>query len=1023
MNLVHFGRIFSKCIVLSLIAGVSWGEDSLVAHYRFNEGSGTVLHDCSGHGNDGKIMGAVWTEGHQGTALDLEGRRDIAVCPDALLTRLRGPMTISVWIKSQSRKPQPLVIRGCWDLSLASGGIPVFAARDADADKRGKLRPVRSTQAIALDQWVMITGVYDTDRQVMEVYINDKLRGSLPKTDGSIGGPFRTKLLLGNNSRRGLDGLMGETRIYKRALSSDDIRELQKTTRPDKSIDIPGCRLRVTPYLFVGERKLHVQPYLVQPYPKEKIRVQVELFRKGGEKSLAEGVVEGLPSRTEKVHIFDLAGMESGEYEVRATVFTAVDNVLLAKVAQPVGLPEKKAWSDVKDVTFNDVPLPWISLIVESDDLVEPQMHEDQINVLSLGRAYTFGPHPMPEQISTAGHELLAKPIRLSGRVDGRDVQWNSGFPVVNKETDAEVVLSMKASDPALTFENQVTIEFDGLMRFDCTLKPEKKVRLEKLTIEIPFRREHARLIYYYRDKLFQPPGLLPEEGVVRAFNPAIWLGTEEYGLQWFTESDQDWYMADANRAIEIVPDGEEVILRLNLVTSPITLDPGAQPTLASVPQLQYTFGLQATPVKPITQGAWDLRINTTPVFNDQYALLDMEIEGKPAIQYYAEKGVETLFLKSSWNGIMMYPDCRGNEDKLHRMVKACHEQGMKLIVYLGSYFTDKSPEFEDYQQDFAAWRRPKPYSSYSYYGNTPPGKAHKTCLACNGSDSWREFMLAGAERLMDRFDIDGFFLDGLGTASPCHNVHHGCGVLKPNGRVTQSYPFFDCRDTVRRLRAIVKSHKPDGIIDFHAGGSLNSAIFSWVDNIWDGETILGPIRKADRKDRLLTEYLPLDLFRGQFLGRQWGVSTEFVCLNVPYPYEQLWAMTLLHDVPIRADDTGDDLRALQLESKIWNVMDAFERKEAEWRPYWTNSDCVSVQPKDAHVSLYNHPENGVLAVVSNLGKERAEVKVAFSLEKLGLAATSTARDAMSGEDLVIEGGLIVLDLGSVDWKLVWITP
>ena len=47
-----------------LVAGVqAQGDDGLVAEWHFDEGSGSVLKDSSGNGNDGVIQGATWTDG------------------------------------------------------------------------------------------------------------------------------------------------------------------------------------------------------------------------------------------------------------------------------------------------------------------------------------------------------------------------------------------------------------------------------------------------------------------------------------------------------------------------------------------------------------------------------------------------------------------------------------------------------------------------------------------------------------------------------------------------------------------------------------------------------------------------------------------------------------------------------------------------------------------------------------------------------------------------------------------------
>jgi hypothetical protein len=72
-------------------------------------------------------------------------------------------------------------------------------------------------------------------------------------------------------------------------------------------------------------------------------------------------------------------------------------------------------------------------------------------------------------------------------------------------------------------------------------------------------------------------------------------------------------------------------------------------------------------------------------------------------------------------------------------------------------------------------------------------------------------------------------------------------------------------------------------------------------------------------------------------------------------------------------------------------------------------------------VSLYKHPKNGVLAVVSNLSKDTATVHVQFHPEKLGLKPDPTITDALSRGPLYSENGLVDLSLAHLGWQIVWL--
>ena len=77
-------------------------ERDTIALYPFDEGSGSVVHDASGHGNDGKIYGARWTdEGINGKALKFDGVEDHIKVPHSPGLNLTDTYTIEAWVKGK----------------------------------------------------------------------------------------------------------------------------------------------------------------------------------------------------------------------------------------------------------------------------------------------------------------------------------------------------------------------------------------------------------------------------------------------------------------------------------------------------------------------------------------------------------------------------------------------------------------------------------------------------------------------------------------------------------------------------------------------------------------------------------------------------------------------------------------------------------------------------------------------------------------------------------------------------------
>ena len=87
-------------VLFVMPAGVqAQSDEGLVAEWHFDEGSGSVLKDSSGNGNDGVIHGATWVDGKYGKALRFDGVDDKVKLPYSVITGLTD-VTSEFWIKT-----------------------------------------------------------------------------------------------------------------------------------------------------------------------------------------------------------------------------------------------------------------------------------------------------------------------------------------------------------------------------------------------------------------------------------------------------------------------------------------------------------------------------------------------------------------------------------------------------------------------------------------------------------------------------------------------------------------------------------------------------------------------------------------------------------------------------------------------------------------------------------------------------------------------------------------------------------
>ena len=93
---------------LSAATGASAAGSGLVASYDFDAGSGSVLADRSGNGNNGVLSGATWSKsGKYGGALTFDGVDDWVTVADSSSLDLTKGMTIEAWVN-------PAALSGSW---------------------------------------------------------------------------------------------------------------------------------------------------------------------------------------------------------------------------------------------------------------------------------------------------------------------------------------------------------------------------------------------------------------------------------------------------------------------------------------------------------------------------------------------------------------------------------------------------------------------------------------------------------------------------------------------------------------------------------------------------------------------------------------------------------------------------------------------------------------------------------------------------------------------------------------------
>jgi len=594
-----------------------------------------------------------------------------------------------------------------------------------------------------------------------------------------------------------------------------------------------------------------------------------------------------------------------------------------------------------------------------------------------VGREIRFGENSLPESITVSGTELLAAPIRLVGTEDGEPIVWETDYatnecePFIQHRADDAVTLCGCLRSFRFVADTCITVEYDGMISIDLKLAtrgmtvPERyglqpwqdrQYRLDRLWLEIPLKRELASHYSVYPGSGYQTPdggtvpdssishsGRIPAPGMLMPFKGLCWYGNEDMGLGFFAENERNWQPADSDRVLELIPDGDVMLLRVHLLDShPAAWKDDPTQGLRLYEPVSFRFGLQPTPVKPFPEKPYLHRGLHLDCFIKVEGNYRDFLDAENRFDRLVEKGVTTLILHEKWNRSQNSFDISETSlEMLSYIVRQCHKRGIRVLPYFGYEIASMDPEWHDHGRRITA-RETDADGILRTRGGWYRFPAQRAYVLCYNTD-WRDRFIACVEKLMDECHIDGVYLDGTMIPWYCENVEHGCGWYDDAGKLRGSYPILAVRETFRRLYDVVDSR--GGMINVHLG-SPNFTALGFAHLCWYGEAM-----QTDYVQGGLSR-MPLDHFRAAYTGRNMGVPAEFIAYeNRPiWTFENALAMASIHGILPRPNDIE---WPLDLMAEVWKTVDAFPTERAAWLPYWKNA--VKTSDERVLVSYYRY--------------------------------------------------------------------
>ena len=612
------------------------------------------------------------------------------------------------------------------------------------------------------------------------------------------------------------------------------------------------------------------------------------------------------------------------------------------------------------------IPKPFLPVQTETEGLCH--------RITVADRVYTFGADGLLCSVTSQGVELLAAPVRFVCEEDGNPANWDRNYAqnesesFIQKRSDQDTVICGAMQSERFIIDIRSRVEFDGTVGIDLNLmtrgltvqqlfgqadaKP-IRFKLDKLWLEIPMKKDAVSLYHMYdnseiklADGTVLPKndmsrsGKLPEQSAMFPFKPIFWLGNEDRGLSWYAENDRNWQPADPDQAMEVITDGDAVILRARLLDShPETwtadYEDGAYGGYAP---LSFHFGLTATPVKPFPKQPYihnALHLDCGKKISGNYREF-LSSEGR--FDRLVEMGVTTLILHEKWNKSQNWfelSEFTGNQ--LKYICEECHKRGIKVLTYFGYEFSTMAQAWEMQSRIAVTGEDGKLQGGW---WRVPFQRAFTVCY----HSEYARLFLDGITKIMDTYHTDGVYLDGTAVPWYCCNVEHGCGWYDSKGKLHGSYPVRAVRDLFRALYEAVSAR--GGEINLHGSILMNPTVLPYVHQTWYGEDLQFSLMKG------LTEDLNLDYFRAMYCGRNMGVPSEFIVYENKdlWTFENALAACLLHGVLPRPNDIG---KPLEIMSRIWKVFGTFPIEKAQWHPYWSH-DALTSHEK-VKVSYYSY--------------------------------------------------------------------
>ena len=528
------------------------------------------------------------------------------------------------------------------------------------------------------------------------------------------------------------------------------------------------------------------------------------------------------------------------------------------------------------------------------------------------------------------------------------------------KKEDGTVSWTATGKAGALDITVLASMEFDGFMNYQIKVKAAENTSVDDIALltSMPATTAKYRLGMGYEGSL-RPKSDQWKWNVERN-QEGFWFGDVNAGMQCLFRAENyrrplntNFYkMQPLNMPPSWFNDGKGGISYKEKGNQVDIKTYSGSRTLQKGEELNFDFLVLVTPFKPI---------DTMKQWTDHYyhgyqpaeKLKEGDAHAYQAVDVVGETGANVINLHhgNAVNPHINYPFFRPAFMKQY--VDESHAKGYKVkIYYTVRELTNHAPELFALKSLGHEIFSPGKGGGYAWLQEHLDGDyigawfvdAYKDAAIVNtGISRWHNFYVEGLNWLTKNVGIDGVYIDDLA---------------------------FD-RNTMKRIRRVLESNRPDPRIDVHSANQFNPAdgyinsIFlymehmPYLDRLWFGEYF---------KYEKSPEYWLTDVS-----GIPFGMMSEML-QDGGNPYRgMLYGMTArepMESVP----------------SQLWKVWDAFGIKDSRMMGYWVSYNPVKTGRNDILATSFVK-DGKVMIAIASWAKKDSDIKLQIDWEKLGIDA------------------------------------